>query len=130
MGGNLNNLNQQYISNNPLECGTAFGMPRIHQGTKRNRYYLLPLAEPILDNGAMCFGHRATLPSRNEATASAAAEGQIILFDSIENEFIKKAVEIVNSQIVFQSDGDFEPELLKLAKAQFFSQATALLAHC
>src|SRR4030067_52569 len=96
MGGNLN---QQHISNNPLECGTAFGIPRIYQRPNRDRYYLLPSVEPILDNGAMRFGCRAALPSRNEATVSAAAEGQPIPFDSIENEFIKKAVEIVSSQI-------------------------------
>lgn len=81
-----------------------FGIPRIYQGPKRDRDYLLPLAEPILDNDAMFFGRRAALPGRNEATAGAAAEGQLILFDSIDNEFIKKAVEIAYSQIGFQGD--------------------------
>lgn len=82
----------------------GFWIPRIHQWAKRDRYHLLPSVEPSLDNGAMRFGSRSAFPGRNKATVGAAAEGQIILFDSIENEFVKKTVEIVNSKIGFQCD--------------------------
>lgn len=92
----------------PLELSVrvriVFGIPCIYQGPERDRYYFLPLTEPILDSGAMSLGRGAALPSRNEATVGTTAESQIILFDCIENEFIKKAVKGVNSKIGFQSD--------------------------
>jgi len=84
----------------------------------------------MLDNGAMGLGRGSTFPSRNEATIGAAAESQIVPFDCIDNELIKKVIKGVNSKLGFQSDGYLEPELLKLAKPQFLSQTTVPFSHC
>jgi len=58
----------------------------------------------MLDNGAMGLGRGSTFPSRNEAIVGAAAESQIVSFDCIDNELIKKVIKGVNSKLGFQSD--------------------------